>query len=57
MIMEMYTILAQCTLCCFSLIFLIIVGISSVYFYFHWYLKGTNINITNVNANTETVIN
>ena len=53
MIMEMYTILAQCTLCCFSLI----VGISSVYFYFHWYLKGTNINITNVNANTETVIN
>ena len=34
----------------------IIIGISSVHFYFSWYLKISNINITNINANTETVI-
>ena len=36
--------------------FLMIIGISNAYFYFHWYLKRTDINITNINANIETVI-
>ena len=36
--------------------FIISIGISSAYFYIHWYLKKDNANITNTNANTETVI-
>ena len=37
--------------------FLIIIGISGAYFYFNWYLKTINTNvITNINANTETVV-
>ena len=36
--------------------FLMIIGISSAYFYFHWYLKRTDLNFTNINANIETVI-
>ena len=37
--------------------FLITIGISSAYFYFNWYLKTINTNvITNINANTETVV-
>ena len=41
----------------FVIAFLIIIGISSAHFYFHWYLKGNNTDvITHINANTETVI-
>ena len=40
-----------------SVIFFIIsVSISSVFIHFHWYLKKTNIGITNINPSTETVI-
>ena len=46
---TIYTVLSVIT-------FLIIIGISSPYFYFHWHLKKSNTNITNFNANTETVI-
>ena len=35
---------------------LIIIGISSEFFYFHWHLKESNTNITSINANTETII-
>ena len=41
----------------FFIAILIIIGISSTYFYFHWYLKRGNTDvITNINANTESVI-
>ena len=36
--------------------FLISIGISCAFVYFYWYLKKDNANITNINANTETVI-
>ena len=36
--------------------FSIIIGISSAFIYFHWYLKKDNAIITNINSNTETVI-
>ena len=37
--------------------FLIIIGISSAYFHFPWCLKRGDTNVvTNINANTETVI-
>ena len=35
---------------------LIIIAICSVFIYFHQYLKRSNANVTNINANTETVI-
>ena len=35
--------------------FIISICISSVFFYFHWYLKRTS-NGVNTNANTETLI-
>ena len=38
-----------------SIAFLIIIGISSGYFYFHWYLKKDN-TIINTSVNTETLI-
>ena len=34
--------------------FSIIIGISSAFIYFHWYLKKDNAIITNINSNTET---
>ena len=34
--------------------FSIIIGISSAFIYFHWYLKKDNVIITNINSNTET---
>ena len=40
----------------FFFAFTIIIGISSGHFDFHGYLIISNINITNINANTETVI-
>ena len=44
----------------FVMMFLIIIGISSVFIYFYWYLKKSNTNITNINPetiiNTETII-
>ena len=39
----------------FVISFLIIIGISTAFVYFHWYLKS-DINITNINPRTETVI-
>ena len=41
----------------FAIILIISTIISSLFIYFHWYLKTSNTNtITNINANTETVI-
>ena len=40
----------------FVIYFLIINGINSVFLYLHWYLKRSGANITNINANTKTVI-
>ena len=40
----------------FVIAFLISIAIGSMYFYFNWYLKETDINITNINPSTETVI-
>ena len=57
--MKMYAILVQYTLyiVLFVIFSIIRISISSVFIYFHWYLKRSNTNaITNVNANTETVI-
>ena len=45
---TMYTVL-------FVIASLIIIGISSVFIYFHWYLKSDT-NISNINPGTETVI-
>ena len=39
----------------FVIAFLIIIGISSAYFYFHWYLKK-NITCVKFNTNTQTTI-
>ena len=39
----------------FVIAFLIIISISSVFIYFHWYLKSDT-NITNINPGTETII-
>ena len=36
--------------------FLIIIGISSAFIYFHWYLKKSNAGVVNINPDTETVI-
>ena len=36
--------------------FIISIGISCAYFYFCWYLKKSDTNITIINANTETLI-
>ena len=48
----------SCAICIvlFVIAFLIIIVVSSMYFYFNWYLKETDINITNINLSTETVI-
>ena len=35
--------------------FIINIRISCVFVYFYWYLKRDNANITNIDANTETV--
>ena len=39
----------------FVIVFLIIIGISSAFTYFHWYLEK-DINIININPSAETVI-
>ena len=49
--MGMYAVLAQYTLKLFVIAFLISIGISSAYIYFHWYLRK---DITRVNFNTNT---
>ena len=36
--------------------FILRISISSVFIYFHWYLKKSNTGITNINPSTETVI-
>ena len=40
----------------FVITFLIIIGISSVFIYVHWYLKTSSTNITNINPGTKTII-
>ena len=40
----------------FVIAFLIIITISGAFIYFYWYLKKSNIGVTNINANTETKI-
>ena len=40
----------------FVIVFLIIITISGAFIYFYWYLKKSNIGVTNINANTETKI-
>ena len=49
-----------CNLCTiyillFAIVFLINIGISSAYLYFHWYFKKSNVGV-NTSVNTETVI-
>ena len=56
MIMKMYVGLVQYTLYYLSLLFLIIIGISSAFIYFHWYLKKSSTGVININPGTETVI-
>ena len=48
----------SCTICIVlsAIFFIISISISSVFIYFHWYLKKDNTIITNINANTETVV-
>ena len=40
----------------FVIAFLIIIGITSAFIYFHWYLKKSNTGVININPGTETVI-
>ena len=40
----------------FVINFLIIIGISSVFIYFHWYLKESNAGVVNINPDTDKVI-
>ena len=40
----------------FVIAFLIIIGISNAFIHFHWFLKKSNTNITNINHYTETII-
>ena len=40
----------------FAIAFLIMIGISSAFVYFHWYLKKSNTNVLNINPGTETII-
>ena len=40
----------------FILIFITSICICSVFIYFHWYLKKSSTNITNINPDTETII-
>ena len=40
----------------FVIAFLIAIGISSTFIYFHWYLKNSNTGVININPGTETVI-
>ena len=40
----------------FVIAFFMIVCISSVFIYFHWYLKKSNTGVNNINPSTETVI-
>ena len=53
--MEKNTDLVQYTQYYLSFAFLIIIGISSAYFYFHWYLKK-DITCVKFNTNTQTTI-
>ena len=53
--MEMYTI-HTAYIVLFVIAFLIIIGISNAFIYFHWFLKKSNTNITNINHYTETII-
>ena len=39
-----------------AMFFIISVGINCALVHFHWYLKKSNTNITNINASNETVI-
>ena len=36
--------------------FIISISISSIFIYFHWYLRKSNTGVTNINPSTETVI-
>ena len=49
----------SCTIYVVLLVIFFIISrdISCVFVYFYWYLKKDNANITNINANTETIIN
>ena len=40
----------------FVIAFLIIIGISGAFIYFHWYLKKSNTDVININQGVETVI-
>ena len=40
----------------FVINFLITIGISSVFIYFHWYLKESNTGVVNINPDTDKVI-
>ena len=40
----------------FVIFFIISISISSLFIYFHWYLKKINTGVVNINPGTETVI-
>ena len=51
--MQSYTI----NIVLFVISSLIIIDISGVFIYFHWYLKKSNTGVIDINPGTETVIN
>ena len=55
MIMKVYVGLVQ-YIVLFVIAFLMMIGISSAFVYFYWYLKKSNTVVININPGTETVI-
>ena len=55
-IIEIYVILVQYTLYYSSLLFLIMIGISTAFIYFGGYLTNSNIGVININPGTGTII-
>ena len=52
------SVCGSCTVCIvlFVIAFLMMIGISSAFIYFYWYLKKSNTVVININPGTETVI-
>ena len=52
------SVCGSCTVCIvlFVIAFLMMIGISSAFIYFYWYLKKSNTFVININPGTETVI-
>ena len=52
------SVCGSCAVCIvlFVIAFLMMIGISSAFIYFYWYLKKSNTVVININPGTETVI-